>query len=30
MELRFCEVYRMRDGKISSAHLYYDAATRLG
>ena len=30
LELRYCEVFRMRDGKISNAHLYYDAATRLG
>lgn len=30
LELRYCEVYRMRDGKIASAHLYYDAATLLG
>ena len=30
LELRYCEVFRMRDGKIASAHLYYDAATLLG
>ena len=30
LELRFCELYRMRDGKIASARLYYDAATLLG
>ena len=30
LELRYCEVYRMRDGKIASARLYYDAATLLG
>ena len=28
--LRYCEVYRMREGKIASAHLYYDTATLLG
>ena len=30
LELRYCEVFRMRDGKIASARLYYDAATLLG
>ena len=30
LELRYCEVFRVRDGKIASARLYYDAATLLG
>ncbi len=30
LEMRYCEVFRMRDGKIASARLYYDAATLLG
>ena len=30
LELRYCEVFRMRDEKIASARLYYDAATLLG
>ena len=30
LEMRYCEVMRMRDGKIASAHLYYDVATLLG
>lgn len=30
LQMRYCEVFRMRDGKIASAHLYYDVATLLG
>lgn len=29
VEVRFCEVYRIRDGKISSGHTYFDLATMM-
>jgi steroid delta-isomerase-like uncharacterized protein len=29
LEMKFCEVLRVRDGQIALAHLYFDAATML-
>lgn len=27
LDLKFCEVFRIKDGQIAEAHLYFDAAT---
>ena len=29
LELKFCEVLKIKDGQIAEAHLYFDAATML-